>query len=213
MLKLRKLLVDSKLISFYKSCYLKKYKNEKLIVIKIFQMSLKYLTIMETLKTLSVDEVEKISVSTSGRAKKASKWFFSQVNELTQISLYGRDWEIRLPKAHDEFIYVCWTKNYYANINKENKAHLLMKFNDTNIKIVCKIYQICDSCNTNYSCDKCKFLEDIPIVSATLKDDNILIEQALNTWEGMNEWTSTVLQLYKPLFLNYKKLYDGYLHF
>ena len=88
-----------------------------------------------------------------------------------------------------------------------------MKFNETNIKIVCKIYQTCDSCNTNYSCDKCKFLEDVPIVSATLKDDNILIEHILNTWEGMNEWPSTVLQLYKPLFLNYKKLYDGYLHF
>lgn len=75
-------------------------------------MSLKYLSIMEVLKTLSVDEVEKIGKVTSERAKKAEEWFHNQINELTQIPVTGRDWEVRLPKSDDEFIYVLWTTNY-----------------------------------------------------------------------------------------------------
>ena len=185
-------------------------------------MSLKYLTIMEALKTLSTDEVEKISVVSSQRSKKASEWFQTEVNEITKISIYGRDWELRLPKADDEFIYISWTKNYYENIYKEIKAHLFMKFNETNVQIICKIYQMCDSCITrtqvNHSCEQCKILQDIPLVFATLKDNKI--EHVLNTehvrnmkWETINEWSLQVLQIYKPLFLNYKKVYDGYLHF
>ena len=89
-------------------------------------MSLKYLTIMEALKTLSVDEVEKIGIVAAERTKKASEWFYNQVNELTKIPVYGRDWEIRLPKADDEFIYVCWTKNYYANIYIKKIKHICL---------------------------------------------------------------------------------------
>ena len=183
-------------------------------------MSLKYLTIMEALKTLSVDEVEKIGVVSLERAKKASEWFQTQVNEITKISIYGRDWEVRLPKIDDEFIYIEWTKNYYVNLNnfndKDNKAHLLMKFNETNIQIIGKIYQLCESCDVAtrrfYSCNTCKFIGDIPIIFATIKDNDI--EHVLNTdltWGS--EWPIKVLQIYKPLFLNYKKLYEGYLNF
>ena len=140
---------------------------------KIFQMSLKYLSIMEVLKTLSVDEVEKIGKMTSERAKKAEEWFHRQVNELTQIPLTGRDWEVLLPKSDDEFIYVCWTTNHRYD-EKEHIVRLLMKFNDTDIKILGKIYQICKTCRALYKplyfCDDCKFVGEIPVMCITLND-------------------------------------------
>lgn len=92
-----------------------------------------------------------------------------------------------------------------------------MKFNDFEIKILGRTYQICKTCRALYkpvySCEKCRFIEEIPITSATIKD-NDLIHTFINpdiTW--LDNWPSKVLALYKPLFFNYKNLYDGYLQF
>jgi hypothetical protein len=185
-------------------------------------LHLKYLTIVETLKTLSMDEIEKISKISSEKSKKASNWFFYQVNEMTQIPTYGRDWTILLPKSDDEFIYIHWTQyceKFNNNDGKQNKAYIFMKFNTRDVQIVCKVYQICDICvSANkilYSCDRCEFVQNIPIVFATVKDSHIkhTYNPNITLTVPLEEWSMKVLNLYKPLFLNYENIYNGYLHF
>jgi hypothetical protein len=172
-------------------------------------MSLKYLCIREVLKSLPTDEIEKINSENVDRTKRAAEWFFNQVNEISKISLEGRDWQTVLPKLDDTFIHIYWTDNY---VIREHKLHVFMKFNDESVTIFYKVYKCCNHCLSYYrqKCNECVFVQDVVLLSGIIKDNEIDCKILNDTFA---DWPSKAIQIYGELILKYETIYNGYLYY
>ncbi len=178
-------------------------------------LSLKCLTIREVICRLPNIELDKlyreIESIKSGRVNLAEKNFNDKVTKLTGIFVEGRDWIIDMPRLEDMDMTIRWYNDGTHNGNNY-KYRLLMEFNEKTVKI--ERFLVC-TCFSPLHCNgKCYvYSAEVNCILVTGKIVNNEIEYEINqtlTDKITLEWIPKVMQLYRPLFLNYKDLYDGY---
>ena len=195
---------------------------------EMFQMSLKYLTIKETLYNLTKEELKnlvneiiinfpnqdlhlleaKIKNIREQRKTHARRNFCEQVDELTKIPLEGRDWEIFISKRKE--IFIDWP---YIHKIEEKCYKYLMTITEEKMEIARKSLCTCFSpyyCTNN--CDQSLLI----LGTAKLNKENgeLLIEKNDKDEEILRldkEWISKTLLLYSPLFINFRTIYSQYI--
>lgn len=192
-------------------------------IYKIFQMSLRYLAIKETLYNLPKDELKeivneiiinfsnnelndldkKIENIIEDRRIFADKKFHEQINQLTKIPLEGRDWVIYFPSKNE--IVIKWI--YYYDINNI-KYKLWMTVTEDKMIIQRKI--VCMFHSPHFCSNLCYISGDESILgTAKINKENgdLLIEMHGDEWK---EWTNKTFLLYSSIFFNFRLIYDDY---